>query len=688
MKSSPLNINSPLTDWYKGKKVPKAILQLKKVNIVTIFDLLWILPNRILHIPKSEATLSSDQDQFIRGSGKIIKIIKVPSQNSRFRKVKLCNLTVIVADTIRGKNLNLKWFNVFPSFVDKLDKIEGDLNFYGKTSIYNNQLQIINPEILKVEKTYHIEYPITNYVTSDAIEKYINKIDEEVWSQLDQLIDPNILHKNNFFKISEAFKILHGKTDITHTKKAKETLIFCEFIWEREKKNTNKVQMKKFTAKKMNLNPDRITYYLNGLPYALTNDQQKSFTDIQKDLASGSPMIRLLQGDVGCGKTTIAFLSAFVAIENGSQVAFMCPTETLASQHYTTLLELLKNLKNSQFIKPKLLVGSLKQSEKNLIAKELKTNQINFIIGTHALIQKNIQFHNLGLVIIDEQHKFGVLQRNELLNKGINTHCLTMTATPIPRSLNLTIFGDLDISIIREKPSIHKKIPTRIVTEKTFAQFLNFVFTRLNMGEQVYVVVPSIFENETNDLYNIEKAFTEFSKYFPDIPIGCLHGELNAEEKNTIFQDFNNNKTKILISTSIIEVGINIHNASVMCILNPERFGLSSLHQLRGRVGRGKKSGFCFLIVDQSVSETALNKLRVIERNDDGFVIAEEDLKLRGSGDLLGLNQSGFITPYKLADITLHQELLELANTEFSKPTANLSYYHTIFSSENSPLIS
>ena len=350
----------------------------------------------------------------------------------------------------------------------------------------------------------------------------------------------------------------------------------------------------------------------------------------------------------------MAFGAALMAMENSYQVALMCPTESLALQHFLKLKEVFAPSSHSI----DLLLGSTPLKQKKELFANLANGQIDLIVGTHSLIQDYVTFKNLSLVIIDEQHKFGVEQRLKLMKKNPHAHCLSMTATPIPRSLCLTQYGDLDISMIKTMPAHRKKIKTKIVEPSHFKHFLNFLCTRLQLGEQIYIVVPMIVGNEKQDLINLKLACEKFEKYFPHYRLKSLHGQLKASQKSQIFIDFRDHKIDILISTSVIEVGINIPNATVMAIMNPHRFGLSSLHQLRGRVGRGQKPGFCFLVNDKEINPASAQRLKIIEKICDGFKISEEDLKMRGEGDLLGPHQSGIMQSKILANPVIHQDLL------------------------------
>ena len=437
-------------------------------------------------------------------------------------------------------------------------------------------------------------------------------------------------------------------------------MIYEEFFEDQLKIYLRRKYFKKPKATKYNISPENFNEALKLYPYELTTDQKKTLEEIKRDFVSEHPMMRLVQGDVGCGKTTVAMIASYIVIKNGAQVAFMCPTEALAMQHFASAEELFSHTD----ICFKLILGSTPAKEKKQILADLLSGKIQFIIGTHALIQETIQFKELGLAIIDEQHKFGVDQRIKLTSKGQGTHCLIMSATPIPRSLSLTQYGDLDISTIKTMPAGRRGHKTRIVTAETFQQFLSFIKTRLYMDEQIYVVVPAINENPEQDFHNLVDTLDRFKKFFPEQVVEGLHGQMKADEKAKMFNHFKSHKIDILVSTSVIEVGINVLNATVMAIINPERFGLSSLHQLRGRVGRGEKPGFCFLVNDKKLSALSMERLKVIEGSTDGFKIAEEDLKLRGEGDLFGTDQSGSLSQKRLANIVLHADILYLARED------------------------
>ncbi len=397
--------------------------------------------------------------------------------------------------------------------------------------------------------------------------------------------------------------------------------------------------------------------FLSRLPFTLTNDQLKSLNDIGSDFKEEHPMHRLVQGDVGSGKTLVALAAAFVAMKNGYQVAFMAPTEILAEQHFVNCKRVISDLPIT------LLTGKLKAKEKEAAYEEIKSNEPRIVVGTHALFEDKVIFNKLGLVIVDEQHRFGVYQRQKLKAKGQkdeSPHFLVMTATPIPRTLTMTVYGDLDVSVIEEMPPGRSPISTKKFTQKEREQALSFVGEKLKAGDQAYFVFPLVSESETLDLKSAEYEFEQLTAYFSDFNVGLLHGKMKPQEKERVMESFRKNETQVLVSTTVIEVGVDVPNATVMVIENCERFGLSQLHQLRGRVGRGKKQGNCFLILGNKYSKESAYRAHIMESTTNGFKIAEEDLLIRGPGEVLGSRQSG-LPDFKLANLMVHQKTLMAA---------------------------
>lgn len=674
-KSSPkksqktIEWSSTLMD-FMGKASLKSVEKLNAVGIQEVQDLLWVFPLRVLELPPLRSFDFVEEGRIFIGRAKVLNIQAKPNFRVRGRgKAMLYNIMVYVQDTLSDKILTLKWFNSYGSVNQKIAKCTY-IEFMGEASVFNGQVQFTNPEFFQLESTkdpspfvtvsneLKIQYPTVNTVPGIQVKKIMDKISLALWNNIPETLPKSLIEKKNFLSLSEAFKVIHAKVKPTPEleAKAEKRLIYEEFFEDQIKIHLRRQYYKKPKANSYLVSEDKFSAFCARYPYTLTNDQFKTMNDVRVDLGGAHPMMRMVQGDVGCGKTTIAMIAAMIVIENGAQVALMCPTEALALQHFQSCSELF----NSSDYNVRLILGSTPAKEKKQIQKELAEGIIDFIVGTHSLIQETIQFKLLGLAIIDEQHKFGVDQRIRLTNKSAGTHCLIMSATPIPRSLSLTQYGDLDISTIKVMPAGRKGHKTRIVTQDTYKQFLSFIMTRLSLHEQIYVVVPAINESVEveQDFHNLTEVLERFKHYFPDHIVEGLHGQMKPDEKAQIFRAFKSHKVNILVSTSVIEVGINVINATVMAIMNPERFGLSSLHQLRGRVGRGDKPGFCFLVNDKAIAATSMERLKVIENNTDGFKIAEEDLKMRGEGDLFGKDQSGSQAQKRIANIILHADVL------------------------------
>ncbi len=437
-------------------------------------------------------------------------------------------------------------------------------------------------------------------------------------------------------------------------------LLQIKFLLRKKKTNKN-IVTKQFPQKKSLLKE-----FLNTLPFKLTNSQVKVLNEIKKDLSNPLPMSRLLQGDVGSGKTIIAIASLLIAIEKNLQGAFMVPTEVLAEQHYKNLLKCL----NPLLVSVELLTGNTTQKKRKEILSNLKNGLVDILVGTHALFEDKVIFNSLGMVVIDEQHRFGVTQRNRLLNKGDNTNLLSMTATPIPRTLALSIYGDLDVSQITELPPGRVPIKTKIISEDDLTNLFKIVEDEITKGRQVYVILPLIEDSEKMNLSSAKKTFKHLSEeVFLKKKVGLLHGKLNSQEKNEVINSFLKNEINILVSTTVIEVGIDVPNATIMIIYNSERFGLSQLHQLRGRVGRGANKSFCYLVTsDKNGLEN--KRLCVLQKSNDGFYIAEKDLELRGPGQILGYRQSG-LPDFVLDNLPNNKDLIEKAREEAIKVISN-----------------
>lgn len=658
LSTSSIDWNSRIQDLAKGKKPSPTLEKLADAGINKIADLLWILPLRINKTPPPAAFRDAILNQFFRGSGKVIHVEIRPAFGRRGKgNILLYNGFLVLKDDLSQETMSLRWFNLYPNQKKQIESLD-HIHFLGQVQDYKSQKQVINPQILTTKEIspYIIEYPTVNKIPGNSFKKAIELIPPTLWSQVPQLLPE--LGYDKKLTLGEAFRIIHGriapeKFEPKLKDQAEERLIYEEFLIDQLKIQTRRKYIKRKAAPVFDISESRLNDLLSSLPFDLTIDQQKVLAEVRKDFLSGHPMMRMVQGDVGCGKTIVAYLASQIVNDQNFQVALMCPTEALAQQHF----ESFKQLNPNGSIE--LLLGSTKAKEKREVLSRIKSGVAHIIIGTHALFQDSVVFHKLGLAIIDEQHKFGVEQRLRLVAKGEGTHSLIMTATPIPRTLSLAQYGDLDISSIKTMPAGRKGIKTRITEKANYEKYIEFVKARLIQREQAYFVFPAIDESETMDLQNVKEGLKKYQAQFRGFKVDMLHGQMKPEEKEKVVQDFRDQKIHILISTSVIEVGINIPNATIMSIYNPERFGLSSLHQLRGRVGRGEKPGFCFLVLDKDLPPESYQRLEVIEKNLDGFVIAEEDLKFRGEGDLFGVDQSGSVTTKKLANFLTHTAILE-----------------------------
>jgi ATP-dependent DNA helicase RecG len=656
--TSELNWDSPLSSLVTGNRPSPTLLKLSEAGLRKISDLLWILPLRIHKTPPPLTFREAQINQFFRGAGKVLHTEIRPAFGRRGKgKILLYNGYVVLKDERSSETMGLRWFNLYPNQKKQIENLD-HISFLGLVQDYKTQKQIINPQILTSAETspYIIEYPTVNKLSGTILKKAFELIPTALWNKVPQLLPE--LGYDKKLSLGESFKIIHGKIPPEQfnpklKELAEERLIYEEFLIDQLKIQTRRKYIKKKAAPIFEINEKKIDILKGELPFNLTEDQNKVLSDIIKDLSCGHPMMRMIQGDVGCGKTIVAFLTSTIITDNNYQVALMCPTEALAQQHYDSF----RNL--SPKLSIELLLGSTKSKDKKMILANLKNGSTQMVIGTHSLFQDSVQFKCLALAIIDEQHKFGVEQRLKLISKGEGTHSLIMTATPIPRTLSLAQYGDLDISTIRMMPSGRKGIKTRITEKQNYDKYIEFIRSRLLQREQAYFVFPAIDESEMADLQNVKEGLKKYQNTFRGYKVEMLHGQMKPEDKEKVIQDFRDQKIHILISTSVIEVGINIPNATIMSIYNPERFGLSSLHQLRGRVGRGERPGFCFLVLDKELPPDSYHRMEVIEKNLDGFIIAEEDLKFRGEGDLFGVDQSGSISTKKLANFLTHTVILE-----------------------------
>lgn len=573
--------------------------------------------------------------------------------------------------------IELVWFNSIKMWNNRL-LYNHTYVLLGKPNNFNGRYNIPHPELEDAQTTQ--QQPLTmqpHYHTSermkrmgiasrqmaDMVENAFKLLEGHVISEV---LPDYLLRRYNLMSLDEALhKVHHPQTSKElpeATRRLKfEELFFLQLDILRYTQN-RKMNYAGFVFKRVGSH--FMQFYNERLPFELTNAQKRVVREIRSDVVTGKQMNRLLQGDVGSGKTMVALLSCLLALDNGFQACIMAPTEILAEQHLQSVTEYLGNLP----IKVELLTGMVKGKKRKEVLAGIADGSIHILIGTHALIEPKVMFHNLGLVVIDEQHRFGVKQRAQLWKKNVcPPHILVMTATPIPRTLAMTVYGDLDVSVIDELPPGRKPIQTVHYRQTDRGRLFQGIRYQLQLGRQVYVVYPLIKENEKLDLQDLQTGYNQLVDIFKEYRVGMVHGKMKSAEKESAMAAFKSGETQILVSTTVIEVGVNVPNASVMVIENAERFGLAQLHQLRGRVGRGAEQSYCILMTKEHLTETSLRRMRVMVDSTDGFVIAEEDMKLRGPGDLEGTAQSGMPFDLKIANIVKDQELLEIAREAASE---------------------
>ena len=632
---------------------------LKKKKINNIFDLLWKLPRS--YTDRSISTKIKDLK-----IGEIQTITLIPFKYN-FQRIR--NLPNKVSCKDESGQLDCIFFNSYEGYIKKILPLDKEVTISGKITQFKNRYQMTNPKYISENasliKDKHNKYSLTEGITEKVYNNIINQILKNI-PKLDEWHSQDRLRKFGGLSWNDAIIDLHkpenvGNYKSNFYKRLAYDEIFASFLVHSEVRR----KIKKIKKIKKNFELKNQNAILSKLDFDLTNDQIKSLDEINTDLKSNQKMFRLLQGDVGSGKTIVALCAAFNVIKSGFQVSIMTPTEILTKQHYNLAKKIF-----DKDINIEMLSGKSEYREKKIIQEKLASGKIDMIFGTHAIFQKKILFKKLGLIIIDEQHKFGVNQRKKLSDKGgDNCDVLLMSATPIPRTLTMTVYGDMDLSIIKEKPKSRKEVKTYSKLETKIDEVLKFINKEIDNDNQIFWVCPLIEESKKLDHVSAIKKYEFLNKIFPN-KVALIHGKTNIEDKENILEKFLKKEFKILVSTTIIEVGIDFPNANIIIIENANKFGLSQLHQLRGRVGRGKKQSTCILMFKSSLSENAKKRLKILKNSTDGFQISEEDMKLRGFGDILGFKQSG-IKIFKLADPIHNKDLFELAEKEIKSIETN-----------------
>ncbi len=662
----------------------RAEILKKEVGIATYEDLLYYFPYK--YIDRSKTFKISEIDgnfPYIQIEGEIISFEEVGTGRAK-------RLSAIFSDGTG--TIELVWFQGAKFITDRYH-LRTKYTVFGKPAQYGSKISIAHPEIDKAESITERKHSLQGYygttelmkrkfINSKAISKLVENIFSSLKVPIYETISADVAKQCNLVNINDALRNIHFPKSNEDLQKASFRLKFEELFYiQLNILRYMKLRERNLNGFKFNRIADNVNrFYKECLPFDLTGAQKRVIREIRADVGSGKQMNRLLQGDVGSGKTLVAIMSMLIAADNGFQACIMAPTEILATQHYENIKRLLSKLD----INIALLTGSTKKSERDIIDKGLKDGSINFIIGTHALIEDNVVFKNLGLVVIDEQHRFGVVQRSKLWKKNNQPpHVLVMTATPIPRTLAMTLYGDLDVSVIDELPPGRKPISTILRFDSGADKMYDGIRKQIEAGRQVYIVYPLIKESEKSDLKNLEEGYEYIKTLFKEYKVCMVHGKMKPSEKEQEMQKFVSGEAKIMVATTVIEVGVDVPNASVMVIENAERFGLAQLHQLRGRVGRGAEQSYCILKTSHKLSSDSRKRLDIMCKTNDGFEIAEADLKLRGPGDMEGTQQSGVAFNLKIANITRDSQILQLArecagNILDNDPDLSLPEHHIL----------
>ncbi len=646
--------------YLQGVGPQRAAMLNKELNIYSLRDLLYYFPykyvdrSRLYYIHEIDGNMP-----YIQLKGQILSFETVGEGRQRRLVAHFSDGTGVV---------DLVWFQGIKYLMGRY-KAHEEYIVFGKPTVFNGRINVAHPDIdpakdltlstMGLQPFYNTTEKMKRAgLNSHALEKLMNNAFALLQGTLPETLSEHLVEKHHLMSLDEALRNIHFPQNPEKLRHAQYRLKFEELFYVQ----LNILRYTKDRQRKYRgLVFERVgevfnTFYAQNLPFQLTGAQKRVIKEIRKDMGSGRQMNRLLQGDVGSGKTLVALMSMLIALDNGYQACMMAPTEILAAQHYETIQQLLFGMN----VRVELLMGSVKGKKREEILKGLLTGEVQILIGTHAVLEDTVHFTSLGMVVIDEQHRFGVAQRAKLWAKNTcPPHVLVMTATPIPRTLAMTLYGDLDVSVIDELPPGRKPIQTIHQFDNRRSSLYAGIRKQIGEGRQVYIVYPLIKESEKIDIKNLEEGYGHICAEFPECKISKVHGQMKPAEKDAEMQRFVNGETQIMVATTVIEVGVNVPNASVMVIENAERFGLSQLHQLRGRVGRGADQSYCILVTSYKLSEETRKRLEIMVQTNDGFEIAEADLKLRGPGDLEGTQQSGVAFDLKIADIARDGQLLQ-----------------------------
>ena len=658
----------------------RAALLSGELNVRSLYDLLYYFPYK--YIDRSRVFKVSElgsQLQHVQLVGEIRSFEEMGEGAARRLVAHFTDGTAFV---------DLVWFKGIKYIRNRL-KLSTRYVVFGKPSMFNGRVNIAHPDVddastlqlssMGLQPYYNTTEKMKRHgLNSNAMAKLVQNLFTLLSTEIPETLSDDIIRKHGLMSLDDALRIIHFPKNTKELQLAQYRLKFEELFYIQLNilQYARERQMRYLGHRFAKVGDMFNRFYRENLPFELTGAQKRVVREIRTDVNSNRQMNRLLQGDVGSGKTLVALLSMLLAKDNGYQACILAPTEILAEQHFATIRRMLGGLP----VRVGLLTGSTKQKERTPLFQALEAGEIDILVGTHAVLEDNVLFYNLGLVVIDEQHRFGVVQRAKMWTKNsIPPHILVMTATPIPRTLAMTLYGDLDVSVIDELPPGRKPITTTHIFRNRADSMYSFIHKQLQEGRQVYVVYPLISESEKLDLKNLEDGYRQLCNIFCDYRLSKLHGKMKPKEKDEEMRRFASGETQILVSTTVIEVGVDVPNASVMVIENAERFGLSQLHQLRGRVGRGASQSYCILVTDYKLSEDTRKRMEIMTTSNDGFEIAEADLKLRGPGDMEGTQQSGIAFDLKIANLARDEQLLQYVR-EVARGVVNADPEH------NSPL--